>query len=349
MLPPHKTPFGRPIVSNLFCIFAEMKEWITLEIHAGLGGRMYGAHLGIDALKVSTEAYRFFRRCKTHKISAGNTLWHEKEGSPHARHIQSIYQLLNEISTKTQRLVTKMQPSSLLFVFSGDHSSAAGTIAGLRRAHPQKKIGVVWIDAHADLQTPYTTNSGYVHGMALSIAFQEDNMAQRVNEPLAITQDHWDKAKSLGVHQSAKNALSLAQGGIVFIGLRDIESAEDALIRQYNLPVLTVEDVRKNGAKWVVDKALSHLLHCDIIYVSFDVDSLDPTISVGTGTPAAGGLLLDEARVINEGLVASQKTQAWEMTEINPLLDKQNAMGSAGCEVLQAVASVYEKRKHGRL
>ena len=312
-----------------------------MAIHSGLGGRIPGAHLGIPALEMDTEAASFFKKCRWHNLAAPE-ISEEEQSFQYARKARAICALLKDIRTETEQLLSSMQNSSLLFVFSGDHSSAAGVIMGLREACQPEKVGVIWIDAHADLQTPYATGSGNLHGMPLSIVFREDNMAQKVNVVSEAEVHYWHKMKVL--HPPTAQELSLASKALVFIGLRDTDPAEDYLLKKYKIPVISVETVRKRGAQWAVTQALSHLSGCERLYVSFDVDSLDPALSVGTGTPAPHGLTLEEAIALNRGLVASSKTKVWEITEINPLLDTKNAMAQAGSAVLKEVVVAYEER-----
>ena len=156
-------------------------------------------------------------------------------------------------------------------VLASDHGSAGGTIAGIQKAHPNKRLGVIWIDAHGDLHTPYTTPSGNMHGMPLATALREDNLESKSNEPNEKVVALWEELKNFGSDGARFSAEDL-----VFIAVRDTEEQEDAIMDRLNITNHKVEDVRSEGAKAILDKTLNQLTECDIIYVSFDVDSMDP-------------------------------------------------------------------------
>ncbi len=164
-------------------------------------------------------------------------------------------------------------------MIAGDHSSAAGTIAGIKTAYPESRIGVIWIDAHADLHSPYTTPSGNMHGMALAIALAEDNLAQRTNNPDESTVELWEQLKNMN-NISPK----LRYENLVYVTVRDTEPQEDYLIRQQKVKVFTTDEINNFGIDKIAREILTSVEPCDYIYISLDVDSMDATISRGTGT-----------------------------------------------------------------
>jgi arginase len=131
---------------------------------------------------------------------------------------------------------------------------------------------------------------------------------------------------------------------IVYIAVRDFEKPENYLINKYNINFIETEDVRKLGPGVVAQKTLQMLSHCDLIYVSFDVDSLDSRISQGTGTPVPNGLTVEEARILNATLCKDQKVVAWEIAEVNPTLDTENRMAENGFEIMEASAKAILSR-----
>ncbi|RYF44569.1 MAG: arginase, partial [Cytophagaceae bacterium] len=149
---------------------------------------------------------------------------------------------------------------------------------------PKSKLGVVWIDAHADLHTPYTTPSGNMHGMPLSLSINEDNIESAVHDLDPDTTKMWNSLKNLG-----KIAPKVLPEDIVFIALRDFEKEEKALIDKYGIKVISTKEVRSKGPENIVRSVTRYLSDCTDIYVSFDVDSLDSSISKGTGTPVSNG------------------------------------------------------------
>jgi arginase len=120
--------------------------------------------------------------------------------------------------------------------------------------------------------------------------------------------------------------------------VRDLEKPENYLVNKYNVNFIETEDVKKAGPAKIAEKALQMLDHCDMIYVSFDVDSLDSRISTGTGTPVPNGLTVDEAKILNTELAKSSKVCAWEIVEVNPTLDTENRMAESAFEILEATA-----------
>ena len=200
---------------------------------------------------------------------------------------------------------------------------------------------MIWIDAHADLHTPFTTPSGNVHGMSLMAALNFDNLERRIHEIDHATQQQWDKIKKMGNIYP-----KITTDDIVFIGLRSSEDPEDYFIIENNIKRIGVEEVRRRGHEKISFEVLEYLDACDLIYVSFDVDSLDcDLISYGTGTPVPNGLTEQEAGGLINGFLISKKTACFEVVEINPCLDnKQNKMAETALRILDRASSIIEKR-----
>jgi arginase len=233
----------------------------------------------------------------------------------------------------------------LPIVLAGDHSTAAGTIAGIRRAYPYQRLGVIWIDAHADIHSPYTTPSGNMHGMPLAIASMHDNLSEAVNAPDDITLQLWSQLQRL--HQQETPSIDLRD--LVYIAVRDTEAAENVTIVEKNIPVIGTQDVRRDGPVHSAERALRYLQDAEIIYVSFDVDALDSTICKGTGTPVPGGLWVDEAQLILSRLLADPRVCCWEICEINPHLDTLNTLAEVSLGIFQAGVATLAQRLNGDL
>jgi arginase len=176
-----------------------------------------------------------------------------------------------------------------------------------------------------------------MHGMPLAIALAEDNHDMKCNIPDDFTVNHWEKCKALGGAEP-----NIQHEDIVFICVRDVEQQEVHLIRKHKMKNFTVADVRKRGVEKVASEALQSLDRCDIIYVSFDVDSMDPKISQGTGTPVPNGINEREAGKLLQNLVSSPKVVCFEMVEVNPTLDKENMMAENAFEILVKVYNQIE-------
>jgi arginase len=131
---------------------------------------------------------------------------------------------------------------------------------------------------------------------------------------------------------------------VVYIAVRDYEQAENSLIKKYNSTVFNTFDVHRIGPKEVALQAIEHLKHCDIIYVSFDVDAMDPCVSTGTGTPFENGLYAYETKELLKTLLSFEKAKCFEITEINPTLDNKNSMGHIAFEILKSACRVIDLR-----
>ena len=311
-----------------------MKNIKLIEVPSEIGAGTRGASMGIDAVKIAALDFmsNFFVHFPSEKIEVENNLLFEPIKSPYAKRIQGVVNLYD----KTSKAVSdSIRNNFFPVVLSGDHSNAGGTIAGIKMAKPKSKLGVIWIDAHADLHTPYTTPSGNMHGMPLSTAIAEDNLECKVHEPDATTAKLWDQLKNTG-----KIGLKVLPEDIVFISLRDFEKEEKSLIEKYGMKVITTSEVRRNGAENISRKVLRYLSDCTDIYVSFDVDSLDSSISKGTGTPVSNGLKEREAEDLISKFMQSRKICCFEITEVNPTLDKENMMAEIAFNILQRSVNV---------
>jgi arginase len=218
-------------------------------------------------------------------------------------------------------------------VIAGDHSTAYGTICGIRKAYPKKRLGVIWIDAHADIHTPYTTQTGNMHGMPLAMACGIDNLECKVNDPRGETVEYWEQIKNVGTPGP-----KILPEDIVYIAVRDLEKPENYLVNKYNINFIETEEVKKLGPVVMAQRALEMLSHCDLIYISLDVDSIDSRVSSGTGTPVPNGLTVDEAKALSAALARDPRVCAWEIVEINPTLDTENRMAESAFVIMEATA-----------
>jgi arginase len=198
---------------------------------------------------------------------------------------------------------------------------------------------VIWIDAHADLQTPFTTESGNMHGMPLAISTYEDNLDLKTNDLMKDTLRYWEKLKNMSFRGPKINP-----SDIVFIAVRDIDAPEKALIKKYKIRNFTMPEINARGVKAVAEEALDYLWDCDNIYVSFDVDSLDTSISVGTGTPVDNGLKVEQAKELLSLIVSDRSVCCFEMVEVNPTLDSQNTMAEVAFEILESTTEALKNR-----
>ncbi|MEO7263966.1 MAG: arginase [Ferruginibacter sp.] len=311
-----------------------MKNIKLIEVPSEIGAGTRGASLGIDAIKIAALDFmsNFFVHFPSEKIESLNNLLFEPIQSPYGKRIQGVVTMYERVS---HAVCDSMKNNFFPVILSGDHSNSGGTIAGIKLAKPKSKLGIIWIDAHADLHTPYTTPSGNMHGMPLATAIAEDNMDMKVHDLDEKTAKYWNMLKNMG-----KAGQSVLPEDIVFVSLRDYEKEEKHLIEKYGMKVITTSEVRRNGAESASRKALRHLSDCTDIYVSFDVDSLDSVISKGTGTPVGNGLKEREAEDLISKFMQNRKICCFEITEVNPTLDKENLMAEIAFNILQRSVNV---------
>ena len=187
-------------------------------------------------------------------------------------------------------------------VLGGDHSISIGTMAGLKKMN-NGNTGVIWVDAHADFNTPQTTVSGNIHGM-----------------PLAVHTNRGDsRLTAIGPSPN------LLENKVVLIGIRDIDPLEAETLKQSNVHAFTMSDIDEQGFAAVAREAIKLATeNVEFLHVSFDIDSLDPKEAPGTGTPVPGGLTYREAHLLMELVYKTQKLASMEMVEVNPTLDDKN-------------------------
>ncbi|MFM2360447.1 MAG: hypothetical protein RLY16_2440 [Bacteroidota bacterium] len=311
-----------------------MKNIKIIEVPSEIGAGTRGASLGVEAIKIAALDFmsNFFVHFPSERVENENKLLFEPIQSPYAKRIHGIHTMYERVSKAVH---DSIKGHFFPVILSGDHSTSGGTIAGIKMAKPKSKLGVIWIDAHADLHTPFTTPTGNMHGMPLATAIAEDNTECQVHELDEKTSKLWEQLKQIGkIHPK------ILPEDIVFISLRDFEAEEKALIEKHGIKVITTNEVRRNGAESVSRKVLRYLSDCTDIYVSFDVDSLDSSISKGTGTPVSNGLREREAEDLISKFMQNRKICCFEITEVNPTLDKENLMAEIAFNILQRSVNV---------
>jgi arginase len=216
----------------------------------------------------------------------------------HAKYLPIILAVCEELAQIVERVVRE---GGFPIVLGGDHSIAIGTLAGLYRARGRQP-GLIWIDAHGDINTPLTSPSGNVHGMPLAISLEEN---------------------------------AVAAERTVLIGLRDVDAGEKRAIREFGVRAYTMTDIDRLGMERVIDEAIA-IVGTDprSVHVSFDMDGIDPSEAPGVGTPVRGGISYREAHLAMEALAASGALGSIEITEINPILDDRNRTAQLAVELI---------------
>jgi len=310
-----------------------VKSIKIIEVKSEIGAGARGASMGVDAIKIAALDFAsdFFKRYPGIEIENEYASLLEPNRTPFARRIRSIMPIFERVCNEVTNV---MKAGDFPIILSGDHSSAAATIAGIKMAYPDCNLGVVWMDAHADIHSPYTTPSGNIHGMPLSISLAEDNLINKINNPDELTVELWNKLKTWG-----GIAPKVKYDNLVYVSMRDVEPQEEFLLNSHKVRNFSTDEINVLGTEKVAREILAKLDNCDKIYISFDVDAMDSSISKGTGTPVPNGITEKQAANLILRLMQNEKVCCFEISEINPTLDKENLMAENAFEILQKVTN----------
>lgn len=304
-----------------------------------IGAGTRGSDMGIDAIEIAAinKGNNYFGQFDFTDVATENESIYNKVNNSFAKRIGSV---LNQCTRLSNHVKVALQEKTFPIVLSGDHSSALGTISGVKAAFPNQTVGVVWVDAHADIHSPYTSPSGNIHGMPLAAALADDNLDFQINEVTRETSDLWERMKNIGIPGAKVTAEN-----VVYFGVRDTEEPEEKQIENLGIKNYTVSEIRFRGLEKCVNEAIDKLSNCDVIYISFDVDSMDcDMISYGTGTPVNKGFDQQEVTQIMNQFIETKKVVCLELVEVNPLLDlKGNVMAETAFDVLDDVTKTIKK------
>jgi arginase len=254
--------------------------------------------------------------------------------SEYAKNIEKVLLICEEVCLE---VCESLRSGHIPIVISGDHSSATGTIAGIKKAKPESRLGIIWVDAHADLHTPFTSYSGNMHGMTLAASLGLDNIACLLRDPDKMTVDFWDRFKRIGGLSE-----KIRPSDIVYVTLRDLEEQESHIIAKYGIRNFTTEELRAMKEKVLGALILEYLKNCTDIYLSFDTDSLDGAISKGTGLPVDNGMMPKEAEELIGIILDNPKVICFEITELNPSFDVNYATTNMVYHILEKALSVLK-------
>jgi arginase len=230
------------------------------------------------------------------------------EGDARAKYLDQILAVCEEIADHVE---ARCRMGELPLVLGGDHSLALGVFGGLARVHGP--VATIWLDAHADCNTPETTPSGNVHGMGLSGALG------------------WGGERFAGGRWPSP---SVDEGRTVLIGIRSLDPAERELLRRSNVLVYTISELDRLGTEAVIRGALEHVRDASHIHVSLDMDVMDPFWAPGVGTPVRGGISYREAHLAMELLSEAGAVDSLQVVEVNPILDRENMTGELAVELI---------------
>ncbi len=285
-----------------------------------LGGGRRGVDMGPSAFRIAGVDERIARLGRT-VVDRGDlptpireTLEPHDERKKYVADIASICQRLYDLALES------LNGGALPLVLGGDHSLAAGSVGAAAKwaqTTRQQPLGLIWVDAHGDMNTPATSPSGNVHGMPLA--------ALLGNEPRELAEVGGWAPKVQPAHT-------------VLVGIRNLDDREKTGVRESRIQVFTMKDIDRYGIADVMERAVA-IAGRDTagIHVSFDMDACDPSIAPGVGTPVNGGLNYREAHMVMELVADSRRLTSVDVVEVNPTLDLRNTTAELGAELVLSV------------
>lgn len=283
-----------------------------------LGSGRRGVDMGPSAIRIAGLADRLTDLGHT-VHDAGDleirTFETGKVGRTDARFLKEITQANRQLAEQVYKAVRR---GRFPLVLGGDHSIAVGTVSGIASyAHEKKrKVGLVWVDAHSDINTPRTSPSGNVHGMPL--------------------------AALLGLGPTVLGQIGgkfkkVDPENVALVGIRSVDEGERTHLKRLGVNVYTMADIDRHGIHTVMEKAIANVTReTDYVHVSFDLDSVDPTLAPGVGTPVKGGLDYREAHLVMESLSSAGVMTSLEIVEVNPILDDRNQSAKFAVELVES-------------
>jgi len=289
-----------------------------LGVPMDLGSGRRGVDMGPSAIRIAGVADRLTEL--GHKVvDEGDIVIKNMEelkvGHERARYLGEIARAAAVIARKIGRI---MGLGHFPLVLGGDHSIAVGTVSGIA-AHAQRqdqRVGLLWVDAHGDINTPETSPSGNIHGMPLAalLGFGAGDLTGVAGPPPKV-------------HPA----------NVALVGIRSLDAGEKKRLKETGVQVHTMSDIDRHGVHRIMQKALARVTDgTDYVHVSFDLDAVDPTVAPGVGTPVKGGLDYREAHLIMEVLADAGVMTSLEMVEVNPILDQGNASAAFAVELVQS-------------
>jgi len=231
-----------------------------------------------------------------------------EETDEHARYLPEILKHCDKIAKLVE---LARRADSIPLVLGGDHSVALGSLVGMSAVDGPG--GAIWVDAHGDLNTPATSPSGNVHGMVLAAALD-----------IAGDAFHYDEWK----------LPAIAPGKLALVGVRSLDKGERELLRSLDAKVFTMSELDRRGVETCMREAIEHAGGAAFLHVSLDMDAVDPDKAPGVGTPVAGGLSYREAHLAMELVADSGLADSFDVVEVNPILDRENATGRLAVELV---------------
>lgn len=307
-------------------------------VHSDIGAGKYGTTSGVDFL--SKHLKNKYPDAPISKIYPAQTGTSTRYAS--AKNAEYLVPFFKDTLTPTitKGLHACQTNNTFPVVISGDHSNAIGIISGFLNHHKDKRVGVVWIDAHADMHSVYTTPSGNIHGMPLSALMRLDNIECQLAPIGDEVKDHWETLKNLSYHPTG-----VRPSDVFFLGLRSYEPPEKHLIDKHGIFAYSADEHTANFDT-VLDELAKRLSELDVVYVSFDVDALDSSLIPATGTPVSEGYQKNQMKAIFDVVLSLPNVRLFEMTEFNPTLDDDTQKYTLITELLEYAIDTIDNRHH---
>ncbi|HRQ10256.1 MAG: arginase [Truepera sp.] len=295
-----------------------MRKVKVLGVPMDLGAGRRGVDMGPSALRLARLAPAL-RELSLEVVDLGNVDTPLAEASEHLPSLAGPHHAdaIAATCTTVLRTLRGLPASDFVVTLGGDHSISMGTVAGLSHGHD---TGLLWVDAHADINTPATSPSGNVHGMPVAhlLGLGDERFTSMWGGGAVVRPEH-----------------------VVYFGLRSVDPGERQLLAELGVTAFTMKDVDLHGVAYLASAALEQLGRLERLHVSFDADALDPSIAPGVGTPEPGGLSYREAHLLMELLADSERVTSLDLVEVNPIVDRANETAAI---LVEMAASLLGKR-----
>ena len=295
---------------------AQDKRIQIVGVPMDLGAGRRGVGMGPSAIRIAGVS-QHLRELGYEVVDDGDVAVPSPEsrspGPERCRYLNEIYHVCNRLRMRVARIV---DAGAIPVVLGGDHSIAIGTVSGIAEHYRarEQQIGLLWVDAHADMNTPETTLTGNVHGMPLAVVIGMGH------ERLVQMGGFWPKVR---------------RENVCLIGIRNLDQSEKEIVRTSGVHAYTMREIDERGMQAVMAEAIRHASHGTAgFHLSFDLDGMDPNDAPGVGTPVKGGIDWREANLLAEMAADSGRLLGVEVTELNPVLDVRNQSGEVAVDVI---------------
>jgi arginase len=290
----------------------DSREVAVIGATLDLGAGRRGVDMGPSAIRYAGLEQQLVDKLGVQVTDVGNVVSPVVEtasmGAENARYLEQILDLCDRLATLVAQAAGR---GAMPLVLGGDHSCALGSLLGMAQA--RGRGGVVWVDAHGDLNTPETSPTGNVHGMVLAAALGLAGDSFR--------RDGWPVP-------------AVDHGKVALVGVRSLDDGERELLGTIDAKVFTMSEVDRLGVEPCMQEALAHASGGAFLHVSLDMDVVDPDFAPGVGTPVRGGLSYREAHLAMETVAESARIDSMDVVEVNPVLDRENATGQLAVELV---------------